>query len=142
MKALYACYWAYNAFIQDDPSNRVLMERTTMGKAFYYSMVGLSLLLLVRSTWRHATFTSRHVERVVYDTEKEEFTFVKRSFLGRERAKTFSRFKIMYTENKMLNKKGVNYFDIDTKEQFSLIYRDYWLRQDLFSHLISQRIKI
>lgn len=53
-----------------------------------------------------------------------------------------SRFKILYTENAFLNREGTNYFDIDTKEEFSIAYKESWMKQDLFSHLISQRIKV
>lgn len=42
-------------------------------------------------------------------------TFVKRSFFGFRYNYVASRFKILYTENKFLNSKGTNYFDIDTK---------------------------
>ena len=59
-----------------------------------------------------------------------------------KREHNLSRYKIVYTQNEFLNKKGTNYFDLDTKREFSIIYKYAWIKQDLFSHLIAQRIKI
>ena len=78
----------------------------------------------------------------MYNTEDEKFTFTKRNFFGIKYNIEASRFKIMYTENPFLNALGTNYFEIDTKEQFNIAYKDSWIKQDLFSHLISQRIKL
>lgn len=67
---------------------------------------------------------------------------VKRGFFGGRYNQEVSRFKIVYTENQFLNKKGTNYFNIDNQDQYSIPFKDAWIKQDLFSHLIAQRIKI
>ncbi len=82
------------------------------------------------------------MEKIIYNTQTENFTFHKRNLMGLDKTATLSRFKIVYTENAVLNSRGTNYFDIDTKEQFSIAYKYAWRKQDLFSHLISQRIVI
>ncbi len=66
----------------------------------------------------------------------------KRKFFGQRYNVDVSRFKLVYTENPFLNKKGTNYFHLDTKQQYSIPYKDSWIKQDLFSHLIAQRIRI
>ena len=91
---------------------------------------------------KHGSYRNKYVEKIIYNTEKEEFTFTKRNFLGFKYNYIASRFKILYTENVFLNRAGTNYFDIDTKEEFSIAYRESWVKQDLFSHLIAQRIKV
>lgn len=53
-----------------------------------------------------------------------------------------NRFKIMYTENPEINKMGINYFEIDNMKMFSVGYRDSWIKEDLYSHLILQRIRV
>ena len=47
----------------------------------------------------------------------------KRGFFGSRYALEVSRFKIVYTENQFLNKKGTNYFNIETKDQYSIPYK-------------------
>lgn len=36
--------------------------------------------------------------------------------------------------------KGVNYFDMETKKLYEITERSAWIKEDLFSHLINQRI--
>ena len=52
-----------------------------------------------------------------------------------------SRFKVLYTENAALNKRGTNYINIDNLKEYGIIYDFAWKKEDLFSHLISQRIR-
>ena len=65
-----------------------------------------------------------------------------RNILGFKRYEQVSRFKIMYTENPVLMKRGTNYFNIETKREYQIGYKEAWMKQDLFSHLIAQRIKL
>ena len=50
----------------------------------------------------------------------------------------------MYTENQKLWNKGVNYYHLDTMEQFAISLEKGWIKgkEGLFSHLISQRIRL
>ena len=148
MKLLYmllslgAAYWSIQAFRNNDPKNGVLIDRTTFGRIAKYTVYSIIVILSLVVLFRYKNYVDKYVEKIVYNTEREEFTFVKRSLFGFRYNYIASRFKILYTENKFLNDKGTNYFDIDTKEEFSIPYRDSWIKQDLFSHLICQRIKI
>ena len=142
MATVGAVVWSFYAIRKYDPKNGVLLDRTTEGKIVKYSLYLIMAITFVLAWSRYLNYTKRYVEKIVYNTEKEEFTFVQRTAWGFREQYIASRFKILYTENPFLNKWGTNYFDIDTKQEFSIAYRDSWTKQDLFSHLISQRIKL
>ena len=50
--------------------------------------------------------------------------------------------KLMYSDNVKLWRKGINYYHLDTMEPYSILLERGWLKEDLFSHLIAQRIKL
>lgn len=108
--------WGIDLLIQDDPRNKVLLEKTFYGKLYRWTIYTLSVFLFIRSWGNHMAFKRRFVDRMVYDTQKEEFIITKRNFWGFKRDQRVSRFKLLYTENPYLNKNGTNYYDIDTKE--------------------------
>jgi hypothetical protein len=54
------------------------------------------------------------IEKIVYDTEKEQFEFYKRNWYGSVSKQLVSKDKLMYTENEKMWKKGINYYHLDT----------------------------
>jgi hypothetical protein len=134
--------WGIDLLVQADPRNKVLLEKTFYGKIYRWTIYLLCVVLFFRAWGRHMSFKKRFVDKIVYDTQKEEFTLTKRNFWGVKKDYLVSRYKLLYTENPFLTSKGTNYFNIDTKDEFMIVYKDAWLKQDLFSHLISQRIKL
>jgi hypothetical protein len=134
--------WFFYSLGEKDPKNKVLFERTTAGKIIKNFLYAIAFWFILTGFWRYLKFQRRFVQKIVYDTKTENFLLTKRGFFGSKYEKEISRFKIVYTENEFLNKKGTNYFNLTTKEQYSIPYKEYWIKQDLFSHLIAQRIKI
>ena len=98
--------WGIDLLIQADPRNKILLEKTFYGK-IYKALVYIMCTFLLAVAWgKQMAFRKRYVERIVYDTMKEEFTFTKRKFWGFKYQSTCSRYKLLYTENQMLNSKG------------------------------------
>jgi hypothetical protein len=92
-----AAVWTIYALRKHDPKNSILLDRTTEGKIFKYSVYFLSGVLFVSTLMKYSNFRRKYVERIVYNTEKEEFTFTKRNFFGLKYNYVASRFKILYT---------------------------------------------
>ena len=134
--------WFFQSLAEADPKNKIYFERTTAGRYMKMFFYGFATWFMMVGFYRYMKFQRRFVQKIVYDTKGENFIMTKRGFFGGYSTKEVSRFKLVYTENEFLNKKGTNYFNLETKEQYSIPYKDSWLKQDLFSHLISQRIRI
>ena len=87
-------------------------------------------------------FQRYFVESIVYHTKDKSFTITKRGFLfGNKIPKKVPRNELLYTEDEFLNKKRINYINMRTLELYCIGYKFAWKNQDLFSHVISQRIR-
>ena len=73
------------------------MNETEEGKKFKFFMNCVVVLLILRGISRHVLFTKSYVERILYDTKKEDFTFYKRNIFGAKKERIVSRYKILYT---------------------------------------------
>jgi hypothetical protein len=90
----------------------------------------------------YRNFQKYFVESVVYHTKDKSFTITKRGFLiGNKYSRNVPRSELLYTEDEHLNKQRINYINMKTLDLYCIGYKFAWKNQDLFSHLISQRIR-
>ena len=89
--------WFFNAFAESSPKNKVILEKTSVGKAFQSLLYGFSGWFLIVGFFRYFKFQRRFVQKIVYDTKSENFIFTKRKAFGGSTQKEVSRFKIVYT---------------------------------------------
>lgn len=69
--SLGAAFWSFQALRDYDPKNGVLLDRTTIGKIFKYTMYTVISILAMISLFRYRNFMNKYVEKIVYNTEKE-----------------------------------------------------------------------
>ena len=82
--------------VQVDPETKSFFKKLGTVK----SIDGLSTFyaqLIFQSLGRHIAFKKRFVDKIVYDTKKEEFTLAKRNFWGVKKDYHVSRLKLLYT---------------------------------------------
>lgn len=130
----------YKAAASNDKM-KLILEKTTEGRILIIGMQLICAFLIFKVLSRHLGMSKRFVEKIVYHTETENFTFVKRRPWGTRYNEEISRYKILYTENQYLNKRGTNYLNIENQHEYQIGYKFAWKKEDLFSHLISQRIR-
>jgi hypothetical protein len=88
MKVIYmllsvgAALWGIDLLIQADPRNKVLLEKTYYGKVYKFVIYLLCGYLILVAWGKQMAFRKKYVEKIIYDTMKEEFTMTKRSFWG------------------------------------------------------------
>ncbi|CAD8072693.1 unnamed protein product [Paramecium sonneborni] len=85
-------------------------------------------------------FYKYQVEKVVYNTKSKQFTITKRNIIGIKQDQVLQKDHILYTSDKDLNFKKINYININTLECYGIGFDYAWLKKDLFSHLIQQNI--
>eukprot|EP01017_Pseudomicrothorax_dubius_P027932 TRINITY_DN3275_c0_g1_i6.p1 TRINITY_DN3275_c0_g1~~TRINITY_DN3275_c0_g1_i6.p1 ORF type:complete len:198 (+),score=42.64 TRINITY_DN3275_c0_g1_i6:256-849(+) len=103
-------------------------------------IVGL-LLSGVSRFWTWRRFQKYFVERIVYNTASQNFTFTMRNYIPTKYTKEISRNELLFTADEVLNRKKINYINMSSLEQYSIGYKYAWKNEALFAHLISQRIK-
>lgn len=74
--------WGIDLLVQADPRNKVLLEKTFYGKLYRFAIYFLCTGLFLVAWGKHMSFRKRYVEKIIYDTRKEEFTLTKRNFWG------------------------------------------------------------
>ncbi|CAD8149629.1 unnamed protein product [Paramecium octaurelia] len=85
-------------------------------------------------------FYKYQVEKVIYNTKSKQFTITKRNIVGIKKDQVVQKDHILYTSDKDLNFKKINYININTLECYGIGFDYAWLKKDLFSHLIQQNI--
>ena len=76
---------------------KALLEETDEGKQFRTFMNCVVGILVLGCISKHISFVKSYVERIIYDTKKQDFTFTKRNIFGLKRQRIISRYKILYT---------------------------------------------
>lgn len=82
MLSVAASLWALDLLVQIDPKNKVILEKTFYGKLFKWGTYFLCTTLFLTAIFKHVHFRRRFVEKMVYNTQTEEFMVVRRSFWG------------------------------------------------------------
>lgn len=109
------------------------------GNLTLYYCIGIPLFLYsVNSSYFR--FLAQTPMKITWDTEKEVFRFTMRSLYWKKFDIVIKKGHLIYTEDKVLRKKLINYIDMKTMRPFSIIYREAWKNKALFSHLLEQRL--
>ena len=87
-------------------------------------------------------FQQFFVQSIKYNTQDKSFTMMKRQFLfGTKKIIKVPKNELLYTEDEVLNRKRVNYINMRNLDLYSIGFKNAWKNKELFSYLISQRIK-
>ena len=76
------------------------------------------------------------MERVIYSTATKKLTLVKRNFFGLKYKEEIAKDKLLFTSDRYLNAKNINYINIDTMEGYQIGYVYAWKNKELFTHLL------
>ena len=96
--------------------------------------LGLGLFFMRR-------FQKNHVERIIYHTNEKKFTLVKKTFFGGEKNVVVHKNNLMYTQDESLNRKNVNYINVENLETYKIGFVYAWKEKELFAYLIGQNVK-
>lgn len=61
--------WFFKSISDIDPKTKVMLERTTTGKAMRYLLYGLAGWFMLVGFYRYLKFQRRFVQKIVYDTK-------------------------------------------------------------------------
>lgn len=98
-------------------------------------------LLMIPLTTRYVRWCRTFVEKVVYKPEDKEFLIYRRNPFGGQYITIVKAARLVYTSDPQLNKKLINYINMDTLETYSIIYKNAWQHFDFFSFIIKQNAK-
>jgi hypothetical protein len=80
--SIYAAIYAFEMLVQVDPKNKVLLEKTFYGKLYKTVIYAGCVWIFLRTLLNHHAFYKKYVEKIIYDTKKEEFIMQRRAFFG------------------------------------------------------------
>ncbi|KRX04682.1 hypothetical protein PPERSA_09474 [Pseudocohnilembus persalinus] len=105
----------------------------------YWYTVPCILFALTRLRM-HREFQKTYVDKVIYNTENQNFQIFKKSFFGTNVKSDVHKNLMLFTQDPYLNGKNINYINMETLECYMIGYTYAWNNQALFAHLLEQRI--
>lgn len=98
------------------------------------------LVILIRMQL-YRKFQRNFVEKIVYNTQRQEFTFTMRNIVAKKYPKVVHKNALIYTQDEVLNAMNINYINMENLECYLIGFKFAWVNQELFSHLLDQKIK-
>jgi hypothetical protein len=106
-----------------------------------WSMIVVCVATYIMRLKHYRDFQKTHVERIVYNTVSQQFTFTRRRVIGVKYMEVLHKNELLYATDPILHKRRINYINMVNLNTYCIGYKNAWLNQALFSHLIAQNIK-
>lgn len=91
--------------------------------------------------WRWRIVRKLHIEKIVYHTDEKKFSLYQKSFFGKSFSIKIHKNNLLFTNDPMLNKKGINFINMENLALYKIGYVYAWKEKALFAYLIGQNIK-
>ena len=126
---IFGLFFIYHCMTSDRVKKKV--------KIPYSVLISLFIIMRLKS---YRDFQKYFVDSIVYSTANKKFTLTTRSFFGLRKISEFEKPGLLFTEDQYLNRKNINYINLETLDCYMIGYDYAWKNKALFTHLISQRI--
>lgn len=110
-------------------------------KKIHKYMLKVLCLCYILILWRWRMFRKLHIEKIVYHTDEKKFSLYKKTFFGKSFSIKIHKNNLLFTNDPMLNKKGINFINMENLDLYKIGYVYAWKEKALFAYLIGQNIK-
>lgn len=93
----FGAKFSLNLFIKSDPRLLVMFTQMPGHETFNFLVNAFISIILLRLALKFARMKIRYIEKIVFDTQTDNFIFTRRTFYGKKYEEVVSRYKILYT---------------------------------------------
>ncbi|KAL4470487.1 hypothetical protein ABPG74_012098 [Tetrahymena malaccensis] len=104
-------------------------------------LCALTLSFIATRVLTYRRLQKSFVDKIVYDTTTQMITLTKRTFYGKRFDQELNPALLLFTNDKALNMRNINYINMETLETYQIGYDYAWKNKALFSHILEQRIE-
>lgn len=98
--------------------------------------VGVTIVFIITRFLTYRRYQKSFVDKVMYDTTTKLVTLTKRSLFTLPYEQTMNPGMLLFTNDKALNKRNINYINMQTLDTFQIGYDYAWKNKALFAHVL------